>query len=96
MYEVVDGFSIYLSLNSLRYWRFNTGGRFSAWADAATDSVKVAWAVQRLAQHAISHSTAQNPCVLKHKTTTNITHITSIVLAALGGQHCGNFGVIWL
>ena len=59
-------------------------------------SVRVLLAVQRLAQHATSCSTAQHLCVLKHNTTTGITHIPSIVLAALGGQHCGSFGVICL
>ena len=59
-------------------------------------SVRVALAVQRLTQHAKSRSTAQHSCVLRYNTTTGITHIPNIVLAALGGQNCSNFGVIWL
>ena len=59
-------------------------------------SVRVALAVQHLVQHAISCSTAQHLCVLQHNATTGITHIPSIVVAALGGQHCCNFGVTWL
>ena len=49
--------------------------------------VRVALAMQRLAQHAILHSTAQHPCALQHNATTGIIHIPSIVLAALGGQY---------
>ena len=58
-------------------------------------SVRVALVVQHLAQQATSCSTAQHLCTLQHNAT-GITHISSIVLAALGGQHCGKFGVIWL
>ena len=63
---------------------------------ATNATVRVALAVQCLAQHATSCSTAQHPCVLQHNATIGITHIPRVVLAALGGQHCGNFGVIWL
>ena len=59
-------------------------------------SVRVAMAVQCLVQHATSCSTAQHLCVLQQNVITGITHIPSIVLVALGGQHCGNYGVIWL
>ena len=47
-------------------------------------SVRVALAVQRLAQHAVLHSTAQHPFALQYNATTGITHIPSIVLTALG------------
>ena len=60
------------------------------------EDVRVALAVQCLAQHAILHSTAQHPCALQHNATTSIIHLPSIVLAALGGQHCCSFGEIWL
>ena len=59
-------------------------------------SVRVALAVQCLVQHATSRSTAQHPCSLQNNATTGIAHIPSVVLAALGRQHCGNFGVIRL
>ena len=60
------------------------------------NNVRVALAVQHLAQHATSRYIAQHPCALQHNATTGITYTSSVVLAALGGQHCGNFGVIWL
>ena len=58
-------------------------------------SVRVTLAVHCLAQHAKLHSTVQHPWALQHNATTGITHIPSILLAALEGQHCSNFGVIW-
>ena len=59
-------------------------------------SVRVALAVQHLAQHAALCYTAQHPCTLQHNATTGIIHIPSIVLAELGGQHCCNLGASWL
>ena len=50
-------------------------------------SVRVAMAVWCVAQHATLHSTAQYTCVLQHNATTGITHIPSVVPAAIGGQH---------
>ena len=44
-------------------------------------------AVCYAAHHATLHSTAQHPCALQYNAT-QILHIPSIVLAALGGQLC--------
>ena len=51
-------------------------------------SVRVALAVQRLAQHATLLSTAQHPCALQHNATTGITYT----------QHCAGstWGTTWL
>ena len=49
-------------------------------------------AVWYAAQHATLHSTAQHTCVLQYNTTTGITHIPSILPAAIEGQ----LGTIWL
>ena len=49
-------------------------------------SVRVAMAVRCVAQHATPRSTAQHTCELEHNATTGVTHIPSIVLAAIGGQ----------
>ena len=58
-------------------------------------SVRVALAVYHIAQHATLHSTAQHPCALQHNATTGITHIPSIVLAALELQlGYNNFGAM--
>ena len=50
------------------------------------ETVRVALSVQHLAQHEILHAIAQHLCALQHNATTGITHIPSIILAALGGQ----------
>ena len=47
-------------------------------------SVRVEVAVQRIAQHTTSHSTAQHLCVLQHKTTTGNIYL------ALCQQHLGD------
>ena len=48
--------------------------------------VRVAMAVQYVAQHATLRSTAQHTCVLQYNTTTGTIHIPSIVPAAIGVQ----------
>ena len=47
--------------------------------------IRVAMAVQCMAQHATPRFTAQHTYTLQHNATTGITHIPSIVLAAIGG-----------
>ena len=54
-------------------------------------SVRVAMAVWRVAQYATLCSIAQHTCALQHNATTGITHITSVVLAEIGGQLCTNW-----
>ena len=55
-------------------------------------------AVQCLAQHATPCFTAQHTCALQHNATTGITHIPSIVPAAIGGQlgQLGTTCITWL
>ena len=56
--------------------------------------VRVAMAVCCAAQHATPHSTAQHPCALQ-QSASQVYHIPSIVLAALGGQlRIDHFGII--
>ena len=52
-------------------------------------------ALQCVAQHATLHSTAQHICALQPNATTGITHIPSLVPAAIGGQ-LGTTCIIWL
>ena len=56
--------------------------------------VGVAMAMCCAAQHAMLHSTVQHPCALQHNAS-QVLHIPSVVLAALGGQLCrDHFGVL--
>ena len=61
-------------------------------------SVRVAIAVRCVAQHATPHSTEQHTCMLLHNTTTGITHLPSVVPAAIGGQlgQLGTTCIIWI
>ena len=57
--------------------------------------VRVAMAVCCAMQHATPHSTAQYPCALQHNAS-QVQHIPSVVLAALGGQLCRDIFCITL
>ena len=54
--------------------------------DIYSRNTRVAIAAWCVAQHATPCSTAQHICALQHNATTGITHIPSIVPAAIGGQ----------